>query len=289
MLHMVTDSFHRDRNPGGLRAIIIGTRTHEACSDKTAVLNKAKGDGEAMRNVMIILSASLLVSLLVLGLLILFGHIWFVDPSRDIYPMRGIDVSEHQEDIDWEMVKGEGFGFAFIKSTEGMDHRDEYFTRNWEGTREAGLIRGAYHFFTFRSPGIEQAKNFIATVPVEEGCLPPTIDLEFAGNSSEVPTREELQKELGDFIDEIKRHYGRRPVLYVDYDSYEAFIVGEFEECIIWIRDLFNTPQLSDGRPWLFWQYNCRGRVDGIEGYVDLNVFNGDESEFRKLMWLSII
>jgi lysozyme len=242
-----------------------------------------------MKKTAIIVSALLLASLLVLGLLLFLGHIWSVDPSQSVYPVRGIDVSEHQEDIDWLAVAGEGLDFAFIKATEGMDHRDGYFARNWEGAREAGMIRGAYHFFTFRSPGSEQARNFIATVPVEEGTLPPTIDLEFYGNSSDVPAKEEVQRELGDFIVEIERHYGRRPVLYVDYDSYQAFVAGEFEDCIIWIRDLSSTPDLGDGRPWFFWQYSSSGRVVGIDGNVDLNVFNGDETEFRQLMWLSLI
>lgn len=241
------------------------------------------------KKVLIIIPVSLVVLLVTLGLLFYFGHLWFVDPSHSVYPIRGIDVSEHQGDIDWERVSSGGSEFAFIKSTEGMDHKDGYFVRNWNGAAEAGITRGAYHFFTFRSPGIEQARNFIATVPVEEGCLPPTIDLEFGGNSRDIPAREEFQKELRDFIDEIEKHYGRRPVLYVAYDSYESFIVGEFEDCAIWIRDLFNTPELSDGRHWFFWQYNCRGRIDGIDGYVDLNVFNGDETQLEEFLRRSFI
>lgn len=238
-----------------------------------------------MKKIAIIISAFLLAALLVPGLLFYFGYVWFIDPSVEEYPLRGIDVSEHQGDINWEEVGEAGKGFTFIKATEGMDHKDAYFERNWTESRDAGLVRGAYHFFTFRSPGLEQAKNFIETVPVDETSLPPTIDIEFGGNSREMPTRGAFDDELRDFIGEIESHYYRKPILYVTYESYEAFIEGDFEDCSIWIRDLFKEPRLSDGRHWSFWQYSPRGRVSGISGYVDLNVFNGDREEFDEMIW----
>ncbi len=239
--------------------------------------------------IILVVTGLVIISLAIVALLFFFGYLWFVDPDAEEYPVRGIDVSEHQGVIDWDKVKAAGKDFAFIKATEGMDHKDSYFEVNWAESREAGLARGAYHFFTFRSPGIEQARNFVATVPAEEDSLPPTIDIEFGGNSRDIPTRDALQAELKDFINEIARHYGRQPILYVEYESYEAFIVGDFEDCIIWIRDLFKTPELSDGRHWAFWQYSPRGRVSGIDGYVDLDVFNGDGKDFEDMMRRSFV
>jgi len=225
----------------------------------------------------------LFVAIAIIGYLFYTGRMWFVYPPHNRFPVRGIDVSEHQGDIDWERVEADGFHFAFIKATEGMDHRDSCFARNWEDASTAGIARSAYHFFTFRSPGLEQARNFIAVVPDEPGSLPPTIDVEFGGNSREVPDRETFTRELKDYIGEIEAHYGVKPILYVTYDSYQEFIVGDYEDCIIWIRDLFGYPLLEDER-WLFWQYNCRGRVAGIGGYVDLNVFNGDRADLERLL-----
>lgn len=219
--------------------------------------------------------AALLAALAVLAI-IFCVFLRSADPSRQEYPVRGIDVSEHQGDIAWEDVARSGFSFAFIKATEGMTHRDAFFSQNWDGAAQAGIIRGAYHFFTFRSSGRDQARNFIETVPIDPAGLPSTIDIEFSGNSKELPGREEFRRELEDFISEIERHYLRKPVLYVDYDSYEQFIMGAFADCAIWIRDLRDRPRLQDDRPWLFWQYSASGRVPGIEGPVDLNVFNGD-------------
>jgi lysozyme len=228
--------------------------------------------------ILVVLTAAVLVYLY------FHGYICLVNPSPDEYPVRGIDISEHQKEINWEEIENSEFQFVFIKATEGKDHRDSYFTRNWESAKDVNIIRGAYHFFTFRSSGTEQARNFIDVVPNEEGCLPPTIDIEFGGNSKDVPQREDFCKELRDFIDEIEVHYQQRPILYVTYESYEEFIVGDFEDCEIWIRDLTKTPVLSDGRQWLFWQYNCRGRVSGIDGFADLNVFNGGMAELAELL-----
>ncbi|OFW56612.1 MAG: hypothetical protein A2V52_01105 [Actinobacteria bacterium RBG_19FT_COMBO_54_7] len=234
------------------------------------------------------ISVSLVVVLLLtaglLGVLLYYGYIWVNNPSNERFPIRGIDVSEHQGEIDWQAVRSESFDFAFIKATEGKDHADAYFHANWRESEAAGLIRGAYHFFTFKSPGMEQAENFISTVPAEAGCLPPVVDIEFGGNSKEVPDSEQLVKEIGDFIREIEKHYQILPIIYVNHDSYEAYIGNRFEDCPIWISDFFHTAKLKDGRPWTFWQYNGRGRVDGIKGFVDLNVFAGNENQLRQLV-----
>lgn len=230
--------------------------------------------------------ASLFISfaVLLLGFLVYNGFIWFNTPSKSKFPIRGIDVSNHQGVINWKEVKSQHCNFAFIKATEGMDYIDKYFIENWEEAKKAGIRRGAYHFFTFRSSGLDQAENFINTVPNEKGCLPPVIDIEFGGNSKNIPKKESLIKELNDFIAKIESHYGRRPILYVTYESYNRYIIGEFEGLDIWIRDIVKYPRLKDKRQWLFWQYSNRGRIKGIKGFVDLNVFNGDMADFRKLL-----
>lgn len=245
----------------------------------------AGGNGKKKRKWAVAIAAAvvlaLLVSAAVIGYLLYTGRLWFHDPSREEYPVRGIDVSEHQGAIDWETVKQGGYDFAFIKATEGLDHVDSGFRENWEGAGAAGLTRGAYHFFTFRRTGAEQAANFIANVPVEPGCLPPSVDIELGGNSAEVPDRESFRRELDVFLAELEAHYGRKPILYVNDESYELFIMGDYEEYPVWNADVLRSPGLAGGRAWLFWQYNPRGRVDGIDGHVDLNVFNGTLEEFR--------
>src|SRR5262245_31016447 len=101
------------------------------------------------------------------------GRLW--------YDVIGVDISNHQGDVDWQALAASNVAFAYIKATEGGDFKDKRFQLNWDGTRKAGLVRGAYHFFTQCRSGAEQAKNFIAAVPREPGMLPPVIDAEHMG------------------------------------------------------------------------------------------------------------
>lgn len=212
------------------------------------------------------------------------GYIRLNYPCRSDYPVRGIDISHHQQSIDWGLLEREGIDFAFIKATEGGDHKDTRFDEYWERAGEIGIVRGAYHFFTFCKPGREQAANFMQTVPVEEMTLPPAIDLEFSGNCSARPTREEVLGEIAEFSELIEQRYGRRPIIYTTHESYREFLSGELPGYTIWIRDIYSKPRLPDGRKWNFWQYANRGRLFGVEGFIDLNVFNGEREEFLKLV-----
>jgi len=83
------------------------------------------------------------------------------------------------------LVAGAGYeggnvqmSFAFIKATEGLGNEDAYFKRNWKKVRDAGLARGAYHFFLATKSGKAQAENFINSVELEPGDLPPVLDIE---------------------------------------------------------------------------------------------------------------
>ncbi len=212
------------------------------------------------------------------------GILQINNPDKTRFPIRGIDVSHFQQEINWQALKTEDVRFVFIKATEGGDLRDPAFNENWNESKRAGFIRGAYHFFTFCRAGKEQAQNFIKTVPVEAETLPPVIDLEFGGNCSARPEREVLLKELKDFIGETERVYGQQPILYIKYDSYDTYLKGEFQNLHLWIQDRFFQPELSDKRRWSFWQYSSRGRLQGIKTYVDLNIFNGAEQEFNQLL-----
>src|ERR1700730_16847794 len=99
------------------------------------------------------------------------------------YAIHGIDVSKYQNIIDWESVKdmkanNMQISFAFIKATEGLGNEDAFFGRNWKKTKDAGLVRGAYHFFLATKSGKAQAENFINSVNLEGGDLPPVLDVE---------------------------------------------------------------------------------------------------------------
>ncbi|RPI78114.1 MAG: hypothetical protein EHM45_06590 [Desulfobacteraceae bacterium] len=234
--------------------------------------------------ILLLAAALVFAAAAILAFLFYEGIIWFNNPSKSKYPVRGIDVSHHQAKIDWPEVKKNDLHFVFMKATEGADHKDTRFQANWTQAHQAGLIRGAYHYFTFSKSGADQALNFIETVPIEPNTLPPVIDLEFMGNDKFQLDQRALLRELNDFIFVIESHYQRKPLLYVTYEFYDFYLKNQSLPYAIWIRDIFWTPRLPDGKPWTFWQYNHRGRINGIDGFVDLNVFNGTAEEFGKFL-----
>ena len=209
-----------------------------------------------------------------------FFGLWIPNkPSEAKFPVRGIDVSHHQGEIDWRSVKASGIQFAYLKATEGADFTDRKFADNWKNSGEAGVVRGAYHFFTFGTPGQVQAANFIARVPAEPQALPPAIDLEFSGfNKERRAAPDEFQRELSAFWDAIFEHYRKTPVVYTTNDFQKQYLVAMPIERL-WIREVLSTPRQS----WTFWQFSPRGRVRGVQTFVDLNVFHGSQEEFAKL------
>ncbi len=227
----------------------------------------------------------LLGSAIFLGIIALvffeLGYLRFNYPDKSEYPVHGLDISHHQDVIDWDVLAREDISFIFIKATEGGDHKDTKFEHNWQRAGDLGIVRGAYHFFTFCKPGVEQARNYTETVPVDKSSLPPVIDLEFGGNCSARPSREEVLAEIADFASIVKQKYGKTPIIYATNQSYRAFLSGEQIDYPIWIRNIYHKPVLPDEREWTFWQYANRGRLYGIKGFVDFNVFNGTSQEFE--------
>ena len=219
-----------------------------------------------------------------LGWLLYVGVIRFNNPGRAAYPVRGIDVSHHQGAIDWRTVRTADVSFAFMKATEGADFRDPRFEENWRAAGETGIVRGAYHYFTFCTPGREQAENFKATVPLEAGVLPPVVDVEFSGNCRARPSVETIRGWLGDYLLEIESAYRRKPILYITQHSFDRIVGGNFPGYPLWVRSIYFRPSREVRDDWLFWQYADRGRVAGIDGFVDLNVFNGGPEQFRAFL-----
>jgi lysozyme len=221
-----------------------------------------------------------LLCLLTLVVLSYTGIIWPNALFAWNYSVRGLDVSSYQEQIDWKSVAQTGqYTFVFIKATEGKNYKDAYFQANWRGTKEQGLLRGAYHFYTDYRTGTEQATNYMSMVPKEAGMLPPVLDLEVSGKDPSV-----MLREIKLFLDQLEQHYGMKPVIYTDHDRYAEYIKGNFEDYAIWIRDVLTPVHWSNVKNWTFWQYCNRGRVPGISGFVDLNVFYGERSQLDKLV-----
>nr|WP_207761436.1 GH25 family lysozyme [Leptospira perolatii] len=230
---------------------------------------------------------TVLSGFLIFGALILFtlyqalntGKIWFVYPSEKQYPIRGIDVSNHQGKINWAIVPKTEVSFVYIKATEGGDFQDKSFRANWRQAKNVGFPTGAYHFFTLCRSGLEQAQNFIRTVPKEANSLPPVLDLEFTGNCSERPQIDDVQKEIKDYLKKVDFHYGTKTVLYLTYEFKDKYLGKDFEDYPVWIRDIFKHPNTFSDLKWVLWQFNSRGAISGVTGPVDINVLNPDSSD----------
>jgi lysozyme len=201
------------------------------------------------------------------------------------HPVHGVDVSRWQGEIDWVRLRGQGANFAFIKATDGGDHLDPMFRKNWRAAAEAGLHRGAYHFFYWCRTGGEQADWFIRNVPRVEGALPPVIDVEYNGESrcKRRLSAQTIRDKMQVFMDKLEAHYGQRPIIYTAPDFYADNLQGAFKDYHFWVRAVAQHPsRVYPDRKWVFWQYSGSGLSHGVEGRIDLNVFHGSEAEWRR-------
>lgn len=214
-----------------------------------------------------------------LALVSFFGLITSCTHDADQYRIHGIDVSHYQRTIDWKTVaKQKKVHFAFIKATEGVNYKDSIFQKNWAGAKEAGLIRGAYHFFKPNASVEWQIKNFIQQVRLEKGDFPPVLDVEDFDNVS-MPVLIERVRLWLIFIEE---HYKIRPIIYASMNVYQKYLQAAFPEHIVWVAR-YNRDEPPQDIDWLFWQYSDQTTLDGISGKVDKNVFVGTLSELKAL------
>lgn len=177
-------------------------------------------------------------------------------------------------------VKDIKLGFAFMKATEGIGNTDPQFQRNWKRAKQAGMVRGAYHFFIGSKDGKMQAENFINTVDLEKGDLPPVLDVEQANGNSTM----NLQREIKQWLETVENYYQVRPIIYTNVDFYNQRLGHDFDKYPLWIAHYYQPQQPRIDRTWSFWQHSDKGRVNGIFSRVDFNVFNGDSVDFKNLL-----
>lgn len=209
------------------------------------------------------------------------GYIRMNYPGFDTYPVHGIDVSHHQGYIDWSKFDEETVQFAFIKASEGVDHKDSLFRVNRILANRNNIVIGAYHYFSFCREGEEQAQNYIETISVDSSEVLPIVDLEYGGNCMKENRLPNLIEEIEQYIDIVEAHFKKKVIIYSTNEFYKNYLQGQFLANPIWIRDILSTPNLPDNRKWTFWQFTNRGRLDGVNSTVDLNVFNGSKEEFK--------
>lgn len=246
------------------------------------------GDGvKAKHRYLRVLASVCALAAVAAGLLVIMvwnGWILLNHPSPRQYPVRGVDVSHYQGEIDWEILGGQDIDFAYIKATEGSSHVDEKFSQNWEDSSTSGLAAGAYHFFSFDSSGQEQLKHFVQTLPVREDMLAPAVDVEFYGDKQmNPPDPNAVEEELSVLLEGLTEQYGMTPVIYATEESWNLYIRDRFDQYPLWIRNVKTRPH-TDGKPWLIWQYTNRKQLPGYKGderFIDMNVFYGSREQWE--------
>ena len=195
----------------------------------------------------------------------------------------GIDVSAFQGKIDWKKVKASGIDFAMIRLgyrgyESGKLVEDEYAKANLKGAAEAGLRVGAYFFSqALNIKETDQEIQFMLGVLGDTKLdMPIVLDWEIPANTAR--TRNMDRQTLTD----IQRHFcgqmrdqGYQPMIYFNWHQSEhLYVLHDLEEYPFWLalyQDRMTYPWKVE-----MWQYTDQGRVPGIHGNVDLNVYMPD-------------
>lgn len=219
-----------------------------------------------------------------------FGFRWKALYGEARYPsgyeIHGIDISHYQGTIDWDELRNYGIiencpvRFVMIKATEGASKVDRNFKSNFHNAREHGFIRGAYHFWSIYSSPKAQADFFIRNVKLEDGDLPPVLDVE---HKSEEQSDDEFKRGVLTWLQAVEKEYGVKPIIYTYYKFKTQYLSDPiFNQYPYWIAHYYVDKVEYKGQ-WKFWQHTDCGRLPGIKGYVDFNIYNGSYYDLRKL------
>lgn len=199
-------------------------------------------------------------------------------PARAIPPSggrqyRGIDISEFQGEIDFEEVRRSGIEAVYIRAGAG-EYTDEYFAENYERARAAGLKIGFYHYVTARSveEGRRQARFFASLAAGREPDMRLAMDFEYFGSLSV----SQINAISEAYLDELTALTRREAVIYSDLsNARNIFSRALAEKYPLWAAQYGAEEPSANGkwREWVGFQYTDEGRVGGIYGNVDRNIF----------------
>ena len=225
----------------------------------------------------------------------------FVVAEEPMTQTLGIDVSRWQDDnstaqqMDFTKSVDMGAKFVFIKSSQAL-WADEDILYNWKSAKDAGLLRGAYHFLDWVADPRKQAQYAWSIIQSDPGELPPVVDFEYW----QPPPANAFDK-LWNYVVEMERLSGKIPIIYTG--AFFWFDWGTqadvWKKYPLWIASYTsqdymesNVEKLTPWDKWHFWQYTSKG--DGIafgaesEG-LDMNVFNGSLDDLKDFAGIEII
>lgn len=236
---------------------------------------------------------------ILMSLLYIFGfYYFFVSPTGfrwralygdarypDGYEIHGIDISHYQENIDWDelrygMIEGCPIRFIVVKASEGSTKIDSKFEDYFYQAREHGFIRGVYHFWSTKSSARDQAYFFLKNVRLESGDLPPVLDIE---KKAKEQSLEDFQLEVLAWLHIVEDKYHVKPIIYTYYKFKDKYLSDPvFDDYPYWIAHYYVDKVEYKGE-WKFWQHTDAGRLPGIQGAIDFNIYNGSFYDLQKL------
>ena len=193
----------------------------------------------------------------------------------------GIDISYHQDAIQWKKVRHAGILFAFVRVSDGATFPDPMFAKNWVGAKQAGILRGAYQYFRPSEDPIAQADVLIKAVGNDRGELPPVFDVETDGGKSPAAIAERLRT----WVARVRARLDVEPIIYTGPDFWRVSVGGaDLTTQPLWLAHYTRgCPVVPEPwTAWTFWQHTDAGEVRGITGPVDLDVFAGDYHDLEE-------
>lgn len=199
----------------------------------------------------------------------------------------GIDISIWNGKMNFAKTVLAGAEFIFVKSSQQV--MDVNFKTNWQGAKDAGLLRGAYHYLDFRKSTLDQAKLFVDLLHNDPGELPPVLDLEmnpmpYGFNAIGVSGK------AWEFLTYVEKELNRIPMIYSGYyywNSWGSNNIGwtHFPFWLAWYAPEFWIRVPKPWTKWTFWQWTDKGGgpTYGSTGLnLDRNWFNGTTAELKK-------
>ena len=175
--------------------------------------------------------------------------------------------------------------FIFIKSTESTTITNKFYANDYAQARKHGIPIGAYHFFSLKTSGAAQAQHFIKHTKFQKGDLPPVLDVEPSDAQIKAAGGpEKMFHQIRIWLQLVKARCGVSPILYINQmfiNKYFSLVPDIKRDYDVWIA------RYGEYKPDVrlaFWQLSPDGRVKGITGDVDINVFNGYKSQFEEFI-----
>ena len=189
--------------------------------------------------------------------------------------IHGIDISHYQHGVFWDAVGSTKMAYVYIKATEGGDRIDSRYEENIQMARQHGIKVGSYHFYRPKADQEEQLLNFLTQCRPEEQDLIPMIDVETTARLDSAEFCDSLFK----FLELVEHVYKQKPLIYTGANFYDKYLREKLDRYLIMIAQYTEQePVLADGRDITLWQYTGKGRLAGINGYVDKSRFMGNHT-----------